>query len=100
MIVKHACAAVFVHHAYLARMSRKSMAAVVVFFVVCMRVCPSVIYVGFRTISNEKIFEKNIVYKKIQIVVIVRRHVVVAHVLYVKRLVFLSAEVYLKFELN
>jgi hypothetical protein len=51
------------------------------------------IYVGFHIISNDKNFEKSIIYKKIQLVTIYLQRFVVDHVLSVKKLVFSKIKV-------
>jgi hypothetical protein len=48
----------------------------------------NVIYVGFHIISNDKNYDKNMIYKKIQLVTIFLQHFVAVHVPFVKKLVF------------
>ncbi len=50
-------------------------------------------YVGLHTTWNDKFFDKNMVYEKIQSVVIFSQQFAAVHVHFVKKLAFLNVEV-------
>ncbi len=75
-------------------MLRKLMTAIVASGAVVTSAFPTVIYVGFHTISNGKYFEKNMAYKKIQLLMILSQHFYAVHVHFAKKLVFSKNTVY------
>lgn len=93
MIVDHVFVDIFVHHAYLDRMPKRSIIAIAFWCAALIQFWHRVIYVGFLIIWNEEFFDKNSIYEK-NLAMIVLQHSAVVHVRSVKKLVFLNAEVY------
>jgi hypothetical protein len=69
------------------------MAVIVFYGAVLMDVLWKFIYAGFHTILNGKNFDKNMVYKKIQLVTIFLQHFAAVHAQFVKKLVFSNDKV-------